>query len=462
MFAFYDFETTGISPAFDQPLQFAAILLDEEFREVDQRNLRCRLEPHILPAPMALAITGVTPDVLMDVSLDPWFEFSRKVAKTITDWAPATWVGYNSIGFDENVMRQMFYQNLHPDLYLTQTSGNSRLDVLQMVYAVHELAPETLEWPIDDNGRASFKLDRLAPANGFTEHDAHDALGDVRATIHILSLLRDRAPMVYERCLHNRDKNSLISVLEQGHPMRLVVRFGASPPRSHFGVFAGRNPNNPNALAFLDLEDCDLAGLVDADDTAFDRAVSGTLKLIRTVSANHVPNLFPVLEPKPDWVTAASEVAARPDFRSRVGAALARRFVDRKDPVHVEGKIYSGFYSGEDKRALQDFQISTWDRRAVIVENLRDDRLKQLGRRVLYSNAPQLLPETYVQSAGNQIRARWLSNDPDVPWTTRPVIDQQLAEIRESNLLTNETLSALRDFYDARLANNDHGSSKRK
>ena len=61
MFAFYDFETTGISPAFDQPIQFAAILVDEDLREVDRRNLRCRLEPHILPAPMALAVTGVNP-----------------------------------------------------------------------------------------------------------------------------------------------------------------------------------------------------------------------------------------------------------------------------------------------------------------------------------------------------------------------------------------------------------------
>ena len=35
MFAFYDFETTGISPAFDQPLQFAAILVDDEFQEIE-------------------------------------------------------------------------------------------------------------------------------------------------------------------------------------------------------------------------------------------------------------------------------------------------------------------------------------------------------------------------------------------------------------------------------------------
>jgi len=51
MFVFYDFETTGTSPAFDQPVQFAAILTDHEFNQVERVDIRCRLSPHILPAP---------------------------------------------------------------------------------------------------------------------------------------------------------------------------------------------------------------------------------------------------------------------------------------------------------------------------------------------------------------------------------------------------------------------------
>ena len=36
MFAFYDLETTGTSAAFDQPLQFAAILTDDEFNQIER------------------------------------------------------------------------------------------------------------------------------------------------------------------------------------------------------------------------------------------------------------------------------------------------------------------------------------------------------------------------------------------------------------------------------------------
>ena len=139
MFAFYDFETTGTCPAFDQPLQFAAILTDDHFNEVERIDFRCRLAPHILPAPWALAVTGVTPEMLVDPALPLWFEFTTQISDVIGRWAPATWTGYNTIAFDEEFLRQSFYQNLHPNLYQTQFNGNGRLDLMvSRVIYVHQ------------------------------------------------------------------------------------------------------------------------------------------------------------------------------------------------------------------------------------------------------------------------------------------------------------------------------------
>jgi hypothetical protein len=59
-FVFYDLETTGVSPAYNQPLQFAAIRTDDSFVEIERVNLRCRIAPHIIPSPQALIVTGVT------------------------------------------------------------------------------------------------------------------------------------------------------------------------------------------------------------------------------------------------------------------------------------------------------------------------------------------------------------------------------------------------------------------
>ncbi|MCK0101972.1 exonuclease domain-containing protein [Pseudohalocynthiibacter sp. F2068] len=452
MFAFYDLETTGTSPAFDQPLQFAAILTDDKFRQIERVDIRCRLAPHILPAPWAMAVTGVTPNMLEDPSLPSWYEFSFQIADLISRWAPATWTGYNTIAFDEEFLRQSFYQNLHPNLYQTQFDNNDRLDLMKVVYAAWELAPDALSWPLDDKGRQSFKLDRLAPANDFAHHDAHDALGDVEATIHLASLLRERAPDLWSQALQNRDKNEVGRNLESARPLRLIERFGAAPPRSYFGVFAGRNPTNRNSVAFLDLDLCDTARLLEADDETLAKAVSASPKLIRTIAINKVPNVFPIADPQPKHLAAADIVSARPDFQKRVGQALANRYADQEPPEHVEQKIYSGFYRAADKRILELFKGSNWEQRTHLVSQLEDERLRQLGQRLSYWNAPNFVSENFRSAAQAAVHERWVSNDPSAPWTTKAAVEKQLVEISSEGVLTAENLGYLREFYRKKLS----------
>lgn len=451
MFVFYDLETTGTSPAFDQPLQFAAILTDDDFNQVERVDIRCRLAPHILPAPWALAVTGVSPDLLMDPALPSWFEFSHQISDLINRWAPATWTGYNTLAFDEEFLRQSFYQNLHPNLYQTQLDNNDRLDLMKVIYAVRDREPDVLEWPLDDLGRESFKLDRLAPANGFANHDAHDALGDVEATIHMASLVRKRAPAVWEQCLLNRDKHQVGRLLQSGDPVCLIERFGAAPPRSFFGAYAGTNPQNRNSVAFLDLDLCD-ASIIDANDQDLAKAVAASPKLIRTIATNKVPNVFPVATPSTAHSSLAQLISAHPEFHKRVGQALADRYADKEPAQHVEQLIYDGFYSAGDRQVLEEFTAADWRDRARIVTQLDDIRLKQLGMRLIFFNAPEFAPVNYRSAANAAIRDRWLTKEPSTPWTTRAVVQEQLQEIVSEEVLDRDRLCALQDFYRARIS----------
>ncbi len=286
--------------------------------------------------------------------------------------------------FDEEFLRQSFYQNLHPNLYQTQFDNNERLDLMKVIYAVRDREPGALAWPLDDLGRESFKLDRLAPANGFTNHDTHDALGDVEATIHIASLIRKRAPAVWDQCLSNRDKHQVDRLLQSGDPVRLIERFGAAPPRSYLGVYAGTNPQNRNSVAFLDLDLCD-ASIIDANDRDIAKAVTISPKLIRTIAINKVPNVFTVINPSAAHNSLAQLVAAQPEFQKRVGQALADRYADREPAQHVEQLIYDGFYSPDDKQVLEHFTAADWREHARPVAQLNDQRLKQLGMRLPWS-----------------------------------------------------------------------------
>ena len=446
-FAFFDLETTGTSPAFDQPLQFAAILTDDDLNPLDRIDIRCRLSPHILPAPWAMAVTGVTPDMLTDPSLPSSFEFIQTIADLIDRWGPSTWVGFNSISFDEEMVRQALYQHLHPSPYLTQMNGNDRLDILRLVYSVWELAPDALVWPTDDTGRHSFKLENLAPVNGFTHHDAHDALGDVRATLHLAELIRDRAPWVWAQALRNRSKHQVNDLLETGQPLRLVERFGAAPPRSYVGAYTGRNPTNPNAVGFLDLNQIDPADLALANDDELFEAVDATPKLIRTVTVNKVPNLFEIDAPDPVIADRAARLANMTELHDRIGIAMSARFADREASVHVEEQIYAGFYTSADQRFLDRFQTASWEERPAILDQISDQRARQLGRRLLYLHRSDLLDATVVNAMTTAMRQRWMSVDPDAPWMTFAEVEKQLAEIEAEGAMDAEGLATLRGYY---------------
>jgi exodeoxyribonuclease I len=452
-FAFYDLETTGISPAFDQPLQFAAILTDGEFREIERVNLRCRIAPHIIPSPWALAVTGVRPAQLMDPALPTLLAFTQEISALIERWSPAVWTGFNSIQFDEEMLRQAFYQNLQPDIFATQFNGNTRLDILTALYAVWYRQPDLFDWPVEPDGRVRFKLDRIAPLNGFAAHNAHDALGDVEATIHIARLIAERAPVLWAELLAYRDKAHVLQSLEAFQPMALVERFGGGPPRATIGCYCGTSASNPNQAAFLDLDAVDPQDLIAADDAALFAAVDGSPKLIRSFAVNKSPALLPLASPSALQIERARRIAEAPEFRARVAQALAARFPE--DPAAptppVEKQIYGGFYSHADKALLAEFQRADWPRRQEITATLTDPGLRQLGRRLVAFHAPELLSTEERGQYQAWLRERWSAPAiPEVEWTGLAKAEEALAEIRAKGAaspdLIDEIATYLRGF----------------
>jgi exodeoxyribonuclease I len=448
-FAFYDLETTGISPAFDQPLQFAAILTDDAFREIERVNLRCRIAPHIIPSPWALAVTGVRPAQLSDPGLPSLFEFTQEIAALIARWSPATWTGFNSIHFDEEMLRQAFYQNLQPDIFATQFNGNTRLDILTALYAVWYSQPDLLKWPVDETGRVRFKLDRIAPLNGFTAHNAHDALGDVEATIHIARQIAQRAPELWAELLSNRDKGTVQTRLMSFQPMALVERFAGGPPRATIGCFCGTSASNPNQAAFFDLDAADPAELLSAEDAAIFAAVDASPKVIRSLATNKAPALLALPTPSAEHLQRAAIIAQASEFRARVAKALAARFPE--DPAAptppVEKQIFGGFYSHADKALLTEFQRADWRRRQEIVATLSDARLRQLGRRLVAFYAPELLSAEESGHYQAWLRSRWSAADaPETEWMTFEKCTRAIAEIESAAVVDAEMLSEIRAY----------------
>jgi exodeoxyribonuclease-1 len=61
----HDYETTGINPRCDRPLQLAGLRTDFDLNEIEEPvNLFCQPSADILPHPMACLVTGITPEQL--------------------------------------------------------------------------------------------------------------------------------------------------------------------------------------------------------------------------------------------------------------------------------------------------------------------------------------------------------------------------------------------------------------
>lgn len=446
-FAFYDLETSGIVPAFDQPLQFAAILTDGQLRELERVELRCRIAPHIIPAPQALAVTGVRPAQLVDHALPGPLEFAQSIQQLIARWSPAIWTGFNSIAFDEEMLRQLFYQTLQPDIFATQIQGNTRFDMLTAAYAVRLRNPGLLEWPEDATGRLSFKLDRIAPRNGFAAHNAHDALGDVEATIFLARRIAEGDPALWAQLLDNRDKARVQARLESFAPMELVQRFRGAPPSATTGCFCGFSPGNPNEAALFDIEAADPADWLQADDAALAAAVTGSSRIIHPLAINKAPALMPAPAPSAELTRRAQVVANAPEFRARVGAALAARFAQDPDAPAppVERQIYAGFFSHSDKALLREFQSADWPRRQEIVASLSDARLRQLGRRLVAAHAPELLSPAEAAQYRDWLRARW---SVEAEWTSLAKARRDLGRMRADGAAPPALLDEIDAFLD--------------
>jgi exodeoxyribonuclease I len=132
-----------------------------------------------------------------------------------------TTIRYNILLFYEPFLRQAFYQTLQP-IYLTNTNGNQRVDVLRLAKATAALVPNAVAVPISDKGKLTLRLDTLIPANGFVHENALDALADVEATIYMALLMRDRAPNVWNSLIPLVDKGSVIGALASGAPKSQV------------------------------------------------------------------------------------------------------------------------------------------------------------------------------------------------------------------------------------------------
>nr|MDP2190358.1 exodeoxyribonuclease I [Rhodoferax sp.] len=413
-FLWHDYETFGAKVRRDRPAQFAAIRTDAELNEIgDPVMLYCQPANDFLPDPEACLITGITPQLCLEKGV-PEYQFAAVIEQLLS--APGTiGVGYNTIRFDDEITRFMFWRNLIDPYAREWQNECGRWDLLDVVRTAYALRPEGIVWPVNAEGGASFKLTDLTAANGLVHEAAHDALSDVRATIALARLIKTAQPRLFDFCfgLHKKDRVAT----ELGLPTTVAT---ARPFLHISGMFPAErgclalmwplamHPSNKNELIAWDLahDPRELASM-NVDEIRLrlfskrDALPDGVTRLpIKSIHLNKSPMVFgnlktlsPAMAER--WglqldsqLENAARAQALPDM-SGIWPGVFRRPQD--DTPDVDEDLYGSFIGNADRRRLNQLRDLTVDKLATTRNAFDDPRLEELLFRYRARNFPASL-----------------------------------------------------------------------
>jgi len=423
-FFFFDYETWGTSPAKDRPCQFAGVRTDMDFNIIGEPLvIYCQPPTDYLPAPEAALITGITPQTAVAKGLsEP--EFIAKIHEQLA--TPNTInLGYNSIRFDDEVTRYTCYRNFIDPYAWSWQNGNSRWDLLDVMRACYALRPEGVEWPENDEGFISFKLEHLSIANGIEHENAHDAMADVIATIEMAKKIKAAQPKLFDYFLsmrHKRKLNDLIDIVNMTPLMHVSGMLGRECNYTSWMVPVAWHPTNQNAVIMVDLAkdpqplfDLDVEQLNERLYTKHSELADDELPVpVKLVHLNKCPILAPAKTltaenaanigiNREQCLENLARLRQTPEIREKlIGLySIDREYAKDND---VDSMLYDGFFSPADKASMDIIRQTDPNNLAALDISFNDDRIAPLLFRYRARNFPATLDESEQQRWANHCR----------------------------------------------------------
>ncbi|MFZ1301350.1 MAG: exodeoxyribonuclease I [Candidatus Microsaccharimonas sp.] len=412
---FYDLETSGLNPREDRIMQFAGIRTDLELNPIGEPyNVLVKLNDDTLPAPDALMVTGITPQ---QTQADGYTEaeFAQFLDEEI--FTPGTIAtGFNSIRFDDEFVRALFWRNFREPYSWFWRDGRARWDLLDVVRMTRALRPEGIVWPETD-GKANNRLENLTKENGIDHFKAHDALSDVEALIAVTRLIKTKQPKLFEHLFAYKDKKLVQKLVNLDDKQPFVYVSGRYDAQFHkatvaFPLTSGRNGNvivydlRHDPTPFLELSQKDLQKIFYAPWE--ERQKEGFVALpVKEMQYNRAPAVAPlgVLEQQGGWERIGLDEAtitknratllASPTFAENIRTLFENKPEFKKLP-DPEAQLYDGFVSDVDNLRIEKVRNSNEQQLADLHPEFVDERLPGLLLHYKARNYPKSLAEDEV------------------------------------------------------------------
>ncbi len=438
-FVFYDLETTGKNKDWSQIIQFGSICTNENLEEIDRYESKCRLKTGIVPEPEALFVNNNSIDDLSGINLSH-YELIKEIKYKFKYWSPAIFIGFNSIKFDEEILRKSFFKSLL-ETYITQLDGNKRADLLNMVRTTNFYFKDAFKTLKNEKGKNSFKLEDLAKANNII-HNAHDAMGDVLATIHLARTIKLKYNNLWQQCISNSYKKDVENYIFK-NKVFCFNDFNFGQMNAFALTYLCLHPKYGYIQCF-DLT-IDPKEIIDLKYSDLKKRIREKPIFIKTIPQNKHPLIFDksylikiekFKEFAPSLLNNRADLIQKSeDFKKRLILILNEQAEEKEqqssqlDVLAEESLYFGGFPSSKDKLIMEEFHSVSWNEKYDVSNKFEDERFQYFAQKIIYEESPENLPKNVFNKI-HKIIANQILTLEDVNWFTLPKAYKQLDDLR--------------------------------
>ncbi len=429
----WDIESSNANTDFGSIIEIGGILVDENLKEKDRFNFRCRLPEGEIPQAMALLVNKTSVEMLTKANLSH-YQLLSEVEKIFKKWSPAIFLGWSNIGFDDEMIRKEFFKGIRYP-YLTNAQPNKRHDGLNIARAAYAVDTTVLETEINEKGNAVMKLESLARMNGFESSGAHSALFDAELTMKVLGLIKKKQQDNWKSYLKTSSRLDAETIFKKEKIITLNEYFYG---KSRLYLCAPLHPKYCVHPVYqwgqaVDLR-VDIEPLMSLSVNEIKTELKKTPKFLRTIRSNKAPIILGEAygmkaEPynamdKELIYKRAKLIRENEKFSEKVITAL-REIAEEKEQtksqedILAEESIYQKFTPNKDTVLFPKWHSASWKDKLLMLDKFEDERLVGFGKKIIYQESPETLPQEIYNEVKREIAKRILSEKKEKWWTCK-------------------------------------------
>ena len=441
----YDTETTN-STIWGSIIEVGAVVVDKNLREIGKLNIRGRMPEGEVPSAKALLVNSTSIDLLTKGNYSH-YDFLGAVENFFSKCAPAMFMGWSNLNFDRRMFHFNFFKgNRYP--YPTHSSPNSEHDGLHIARAAQTLNSETLKTELTEAGNPSLALESLSRMQGFDTSASHTAYVDAQNSLKVLRIIKDKHKENWETFLKTSTKTSVETFLKNEG---IYSIFENVKGRNMMYLTSTLHPNHcfhPSYASWGYVWDLrrDPEPLLNLPVNQLrDILKKYSPKALRVLKTNKAPVILdkefalkqkPYLDLDLETIKKRAQMVRNSENFCKNIQIINREAAEEKEQTKTqedllpEETLYEKFIPNKDTALFKTWHSSSWEDKLRLLDKFTDKRCSWFGQKIIYQEAPQILPPDLYKNIKSEIARRILSKNKE-KWQTVNMAYNEIDYLRD-------------------------------